>query len=253
VADLTADRFAVYDKGRRQDILFFSNDDTPVSVAWVIDNSMSMRPRVQLIIAATMRFATLSRPDDELVIFEFNDDVRDLFGGRAVRAEDTVELQAGLMGLLPTGRTALYDALVSALARLERTSQPRKALVLISDGADNASRAGLNDVLDRARRSDVTIYTIGVYHPNDSDTNGGVLKNLASMSGGLRFLPRSPGLLLTATQQIAREIRSAYTLSFVPPERDGAFHPVKVEITGRDRGDFRVRTRPGYIASTARR
>ena len=250
VADLSADRFAVYDKGRRQDILFFSNHETPVSVVWVIDNSMSMRPRVQQVIAATMRFAKLSRPDDELTIFEFNDDVRDLFGGRTVRAEDTVDLEVGLLSLLPTGRTALYDALLSGLNRLERSSRPRKALVLVSDGADNASQTVLKDVLERARRSEVTIYTIGLFDQDDPDANGGVLKNLATMTGGLRFLPRSPGPLLAATEQIAREIRSAYTVSFVPPERDGAYHPVKVEITGRDSRHFTVRTRPGYTASS---
>jgi VWFA-related protein len=252
VADLTADRFVVYDKGRRQEILFFSNHQAPVSVAWVIDNSMSMRSRIQQVIAATMRFARLSRPDDELAVFEFNDEVRDLFRGRAGRAEDALDLEAGLLGLLPTGRTALYDALMSGLSRLDQTSRLRKALVLVSDGADNASQATLEDVLDRARRSEVTIYTIGLFDRNDPDANSGVLRNLATMTGGLRFLPRSPGPMLAAIEQIAREIRNAYTVSFVPPERDGAYHPVKVEIAGRDRRQFTVRTRPGYTASSAR-
>lgn len=250
VADLSADRFAVYDKGRRQDILFFSNHETPVSVVWVIDTSMSMRSRIEQVIAATMRFATLSRPDDDLSVFEFNDEVRVLFGGRTVKAEDTVDLEAGLLGLVPVGRTALYDALISGLSRLEGTSRPRKALVLVSDGADNASRAVLKDVLERARQSEVTIYTIGLFDEDDPDANSGVLKNLATMTGGLRFLPRSSGPLLAATEQIAREIRSAYTVSFVPPERDGAYNPVKVEITGRDSRHFTVRTRPGYTASS---
>jgi VWFA-related protein len=156
------------------------------------------------------------------------------------------------LSLLPTGRTALYDALLTGLNRLDRTSRPRKALVLVSDGADNASHVALRDVLERARRSEVTIYTIGLFDPNDPEANGGVLKNLATMTGGLRFLPRSPGPLLAATQQIAREIRSAYTVSFVPPERDGAYHPVKVEVTGRDSRHFAVRTRPGYTASMSK-
>jgi VWFA-related protein len=138
---------------------------------------------------------------------------------------------------------------LSGLNRLEGTSRPRKALVLVSDGADNASHVALRDVLDRARRSEVMIYTIGLFERNDPEADAGVLKDLATMTGGLRFLPSSPGPLLAATEQIAREIRSAYTVSFVPPERDGAYHPVKVEITGRDRRHFTVRTRPGYTAS----
>ena len=253
VADLPAHRFAVFDRRRRQDILFFSNHETPVSVAWIVDNSTSMRPKLQQVIIASLRFAKLSRPDDELFVIEFNDRVRELFGERSVRAEDALDLEAGLLSLMPQGRTALYDAVLAGLERLERTTRPRKALVLISDGADNASRAGLNDVLQQARRANVTIYTIGVFAQNDPDASAGVLKDLATMTGGVRFLPRSPGPLLLACEQIAREIRSGYTLSFVPPERDGQYHQVSVEITGPDRKKYEVRTRPGYTASSERK
>src|SRR5262249_28563266 len=103
--------------------------------------------------------------------------------------------------------------------------------------------------LARARSSNAAIYTIGLFDPLDLDKNPRVLKRLASATGGERYLPQSAGPLLQACQHIAREIRSGYTIGYVPPDRDGAFHRVRVEVTTSDRRRFSVRTRPGYFAS----
>src|SRR5262249_47929606 len=146
-------------------------------------------------------------------------------------------------------RTALYDALVSGLDRLERASRARKALVLISDGGDNASGATLKEVLARARRANVIVYTIGLFAPDDPDGNPGVLKSLAEATGGARFLPRSPSQLLQVCTRIARELRSGYTIGFVPLDRDGAFHRLRVEVRPERGGAITVRTRPGYFAA----
>jgi Ca-activated chloride channel family protein len=142
----------------------------------------------------------------------------------------------------------LYDALIAGFDRLTEASRPRKVLIVISDGGDNASKATLDDVLGRARRSNVTIYTIGLFDPADRDINPGVLKSLARTSGGQRFLPESEGRLIQVCQQIAHEIRSGYTIGYVPPDRDGAYHRVRVEIQPADR-HVTVRTRPGYFAA----
>jgi len=103
-------------------------------------------------------------------------------------------------------------------------------------------------VLARARRSNVTIYTIGLFDANDGDTNPRVLKALARTTGGERFLPGSPGRLLQVCDHIAREIRSGYTVGYAPPDRDGTFHRVRVEIQPSDR-HLSIRTRPGYFAA----
>jgi VWFA-related protein len=95
----------------------------------------------------------------------------------------------------------------------------------------------------------VTIYTIGLFDEGARDTNPGVLKRLAQATGGERFLPRSPGYLMQACEQIAREIRTSYTLGYAPARRDGAYHRLRVEL-GNHR-DASVRTRPGYFAGAA--
>jgi Mg-chelatase subunit ChlD len=104
------------------------------------------------------------------------------------------------------GRTALYDALIAAIDAVEQRSLPRKVVIVMSDGGDNASAAALSDVLDRARRSSVTVYTIGLFDPVDRDANAGVLESLAETTGGRRYLPHSPGPLLQACERIAHEV-----------------------------------------------
>src|SRR5262249_53742234 len=109
-------------------------------------------------------------------------------------------------------------------------------------------------VLAQARRSNAAIYTIGIFDEMDPDRNPGVLKQIAAATGGERFLPRSAGPMIAACRTIAREIRSGYTIGYVPPDRDGAFHRVRVDVSPTHPADKRkltVRTRPGYFASRA--
>lgn len=247
VADLERDHFVVYDNDRRQQVELFSREDTPVSIALVIDDSGSMRGKIREVIASALAFARQSHPEDELFVIEFNDRVRDALDGRRLTASDADELAAALNTLRPDGRTALYNALLDGLEHLEHAERTRRVMVLVSDGGDNASSTTFDEVLDRARRSGVTIYTIGLFDEVARDANLGVLKRLARATGGDRFLPRSPGLLLQSCDQIAREIRSSYTLAYEPRDRDGKYHHLRVALAG-ERRTANVRTRPGYFA-----
>jgi VWFA-related protein len=195
-----------------------------------------------------VHLARSSHPDDELFVVEFNENVRVAFG-RPLTAADVPSLERAIQALLPLGRTALYDGVLGGLHQLEAAAHARRTLVLISDGGDNASRANLAGVIARARSSNVAIYAIGLFDPDNRDTNTGVLKTLASETGGVRFLPRSPGALLQAVDQIAREIRSGYTIGFEPQEQNSGYHKLRVEIVGPDRRAYKIRTRPGYLAS----
>ena len=147
----------------------------------------------------------------------------------------------------PDGRTALYDALVEGIDHLARGSRARKVLVVVSDGGDNASEATLDSVLARARESNAAIYTLGIFDPEDIDRNPGVLKSLARATGGERFLPRSPGEMMQVCERIAREIRSGYTIGYVPPDRDGNYHRVRVDVQPSPSQKMKVRTRPGLF------
>jgi Ca-activated chloride channel homolog len=249
VADLDKERFAVFDNGRRVDVDFFSNEDAPVVVGLVIDASSSMGPKLGEVIAAALRFASSSNPNDELFAIRFNDDVQDAVPDhRFLLASDRVALEGALTSMRAQGRTALYDALLVALDHLEESSRARKILIAISDGGDNASQATLDRVLARARASNATIYTIGLFDNVDPDKNPRVLKELAHTTGGERFLPRSAGPLVQVCERIAREIRSGYTIGYAPPDRDGIYHRVRVVVDAGDR-HVEVRTRPGYFAA----
>jgi Ca-activated chloride channel homolog len=249
ISDLPGERFTIFDNDRRVPIDLFTNEDTPVTVGLIIDASGSMRPKIGEVIAASLRFARLSNPQDELFAVRFNDDVQDLGpGGPFLLAGDLAGLETAVSSIHPDGRTALYDGLMDGLDHLATGSRARKVLIVVSDGGDNASDATLDAVLAHARASNAAIYTIGIFDADDMDKNPGVLKSLANTTGGERFLPRSAGELMAACETIAREIRGGYTIGYVPPARDGAFHRVKVVVDSPAR-KLKIRTRPGYFAA----
>jgi Ca-activated chloride channel family protein len=244
VADLPQQRFVVYDNGRRQEIALFSNEDTPVTVGLVIDTSGSMKAKLPEVVVAAGTFKRRSNPQDELFTVAFNDTVRP-----PPVSDETFESE--LRSLVAQGRTALYDGLSASLERMTLATRPRKALIVVSDGGDNASRSTLEQILMKARRSNVTIYTVGLFDPDDPDRNPKVLKSLAESTGGARFLPRSPSELVAACERIARELRSGYTIGYPPPDRDGVFHRTRVEVAPGPGEKLQVRTRPGYFAANS--
>jgi Ca-activated chloride channel homolog len=251
VSDLGREQFVVFDNGRKVPVEFFTNEDAPATIGLVVDASGSMNKKLGEVLTAALAFAKTSNPQDELFALRFNDDVRSAVAGRRfLLAEDLVALEQAIRSMRAEGRTSLYDALIAGMDQLRDGSRARKALVVISDGGDNASRATLDQVLARARESNAAIYTVGIFDANDMEKNPGVLRSLARLTGGERFLPRSPGELVQACLQIAHEIRSGYTLGYAPPDRDGAFHRIRVEVASADPRRLKVRTRPGYFAGS---
>ena len=181
VADLPQHRFTVFDNGRRQEVALFSNEDTPVTVGLVIDTSGSMKAKLPEVVIAAATFMRRSNPHDEMFVVAFNDTVIERV---ASPASDAQSFESDLRSLVAQGRTALYDGLSAALDRMTLATRPRKALIVVSDGADNASRSTLDHILLTARRSNVTIYTVGLFDLDDPDRNPGVLKSLAQSTGG---------------------------------------------------------------------
>jgi len=247
ISDLDRERFIVFDNGRRVPIEIFTNEDAPVTIGLVIDASGSMRLKMAEVVTAALAFARSSHPQDEVFAIRFNDDVQNVIRDRPfLLAQDLGPLNVALRSMRPEGRTALYDALTAGIDQLALGSRGRKVLVVISDGGDNASEASLDHVLARARESNAAIYTIGLFDDGDLDKNPGVLKSLARATGGERFLPRSP---VQACERIAREIRSGYTIGYVPPDRDGNYHRVRVDVQPSPSQKITIRTRPGYFAA----
>jgi VWFA-related protein len=250
VGGLPRDAFLVRENGRPQPITLFEHDDTPVTVGLVIDNSGSMGPRRDALLAAGMAFAAACNPADELFTVNFNERVwPGLPPGRPF-THNHEELRAALQRSTARGKTALFDALAAAMRHLEQGTQPRKALVVFGDGGDNASRTTFDSVLDTALRRDVVIYTVVLTDPDNREANPKVLRELAAVTGGEAFFPRTNAEIGPALERIARDLRSSYTIGYVPPPatEGNRRREIRVHVNSPDRRPLTVRARSRYIA-----
>jgi VWFA-related protein len=249
VSGLPREAFVVHDEGRRQEIQFFENEDTPVTVGLVIDCSGSMQTRRDGVIAAGLAFAGSSHPADELFTLNFNEAVWPGLPPDQPFTSDREELKRALNRSVTRGQTALFDAISAGLRHLDRGSRTRRVLVVISDGGDNASRTRFEEVLDAALRHDVVIYTIGIYDPNEREARPKLLRQLADATGGEAFFPQAGEPVTPVLERIARDIRSGYTVGYVPPAGDSVprRHSVRVDVRLPDGRKMAVRARSSYI------
>jgi len=248
---LSQNNFIVWEDGQPQTIRTFSQEDVPLAVGLVVDNSGSMKNKRADVTAAAVAFARTSNQDDDIFVVNFNDRVTMDLPDQKLFSSAAAELEKALLLPPPEGRTALYDAIGTALERLRQSGREKKVLVVISDGGDNASGRTLNQVMQQIRRSDTTIFTIGVFDQEDTDRNPGVLRQIAGASGGEAFLPQKTADTVRVCEYIARDIRNQYTISYSPSNQnfDGRYRTIKVGATGERGAKLRVKTRPGYIAS----
>ena len=249
VTGLTADRFRVYDEGRLQPIALFRGGDFSVTVGLIVDHSQSMRSKLPAVNAAIAAFARSGREDDELFVVGFNDraELRTLPGGKLF-TNDASELAAALDAGPAAGMTALYDAVALGLRHLPAGRSDRKALIVVTDGGDNASRLKYSQVRDLARGSHAVVYGIGLTGAQLQEENPGNLKRLCLDSGGAAHFPSVTADVEAAMIEIARDLRAQYTIGFTPaaPRSGREFHSVKVTVVSPPGAKFRVRTRTGY-------
>jgi Ca-activated chloride channel homolog len=158
------------------------------------------------------------------------------------------DLRAALGRTTARGKTALFDALRSALKHLNDGHEQKKVLILVSDGGDNASASTFEDVLGLALRMDALIYTISIPDQYDTDAKPDVLKKLARATGGEAFFPRKLDEVSEALQRIAHDIRSGYTLGYSPSHDTPGYRPIRVEVKSAGGKKLNVRARSGYIA-----
>jgi Ca-activated chloride channel homolog len=247
VTGLTQNDFRLYEDGREEKIRIFHPEDTPADVGLVIDNSGSMANKRSDVVNAALAFVKASHPDDEMFIVNFNRRAWLGLPASMSLTNNRSELRATLMETRAEGTTALYDALKLSLDHLKHGSRQRKALVVLSDGGDNASEAKLDDVLRLAQQSSATIYCIGIYDPNQKDRDPNALKKIAKVTGGESYFPKTPADLQTVWPRIATAIRGQYTLGYVSsnPSKTGYRN---VKITAKDKKNklLDVRSRPGY-------
>ena len=250
VSDLRADDFAVYEDGVAQHIKLFLHEDIPVVAGLLVDHSASMRQKLADVTTGARAFVHSSNPDDQMFVVNFNETVSLGLPDAIGFTTSAEELEHAIWRTEAAGETALYDAIVVALARLQAGGRDKKVLLVISDGGDNASTHKLAEVLQMAERSSVIIYTVGLFEPDDKDANPRVLSRLAQATGGEAFFPEKLDEVVSICERIARDIRSQYTIGYFSSsaKQEGVFRAVRVTAHAPDHGKLAVRTRQGYIA-----
>jgi Ca-activated chloride channel family protein len=250
VSELREQAFEVYEDGVPQRIRLFRHEDIPVTVGLVVDHSGSMRRKLAEVTAAARTFVQSSNPEDQMFVVNFNENVT-LGLPEAVRfTNSSEELGRAISKADADGKTALYDAVVEALERLQAGSRDKKVLIVISDGGDNASARSLAHVLKMAEQSSAIVYTIGIFQEDDPDANPRVLSRLAQATGGEAFFPDQLSEVVSICERIARDIRNQYTIGYVSTNatRDGAYRAVRVVARAAGHSKLSVRTRTWYIA-----
>ena len=257
VSGLEREAFTVIDDGKPQTLEMFSGDEVPASVGFLIDNSNSMRPNRERVIAAAVEFAKHSNPKDEIFVLTFNETVRHAFGPVLVADMNLATFSSAMShAIAARGMTAIYDGILEGIKRVGTGVHTRQVLIVVSDGDDNASKATLDEVIKRVHESDAVIYTIALVDPLTREGNPGLMRRLARATGGESYQPRRADEVAEAFDRIAKDIRSGYTLAYAPTTSASAAddtarrRTVRVYVRSKDGRGLRVRTRDGYFEKT---
>ncbi|MDX6611901.1 MAG: Ca-activated chloride channel [Blastocatellia bacterium] len=253
VSGLGQNAFSIFDNKQQQDITFFSDDDAPVSVGVIFDVSGSMSgEKISRAREALSHFIQTSHNSDEYFLIGFNSRAQLLMD----RTRDGNAVLDKLTFVQTRNQTALYDACYLGVERVQRGAHPKRALLLISDGQDNDSRYTFGQLRRVLKEADVVLYAIGILGGNDPSSSMGmegqsVLDELANVSGGKSFFPRTNAEMDDIFEQIALELRHQYSIGYKPANfvTDGKWHKIKVKISP-PRGLPRlfVRSKEGYFA-----
>src|SRR5208283_2717349 len=223
VTGLEKEHFKLFEDKVEQQITQFSSEDAPISIGLVFDTSGSMGAKLQKSRQAAVEFFKTANPADEFFLVQFNDrpELTQAF------TTDTDSIQSALTFTQSKGRTALLDAVYLAMNEMKKAKNPRKAILIISDGGDNSSRYTETEIKSRVREADVQIYAIGIfdfYFKTPEEREGpAMLSDITEVTGGRTFTINSPNELADVATKIGIELRNQYVLGYRPsdPGRDG--------------------------------
>jgi Ca-activated chloride channel family protein len=235
VTGLDKEDFKVYEDKVEQEISHLSNEDVPLSVGIVFDTSGSMGAKLSSSRQAVGQFIKTANPEDEFFLVEFNDRPN-IAVGFTSSPED---IQSRLTFTRSKGQTALLDSVYMAMSQMKKAHNPRRAILIISDGGDNSSRYTERELKNAVRESDVQIYVIGIYEPGDQryrtpeeEHGPDLLGALAKETGGRAFEVNNLADLPDVAAKIGMELRNEYVLYYSPHnlERDGKYRRVQVKV-----------------------
>jgi len=256
VTGMEKENFRVIEEKVEQEILYFSSFDAPLSIGLVFDASGSMGNKLSKSRQAAAQFFKTSNPEDEFFLVQFNERPQLTHGFTT----NTEEIQNRLTFTQAKGRTALLDGIYLALSELKKGRNPRKALLIISDGGDNSSRYTESEVRNLLREADAQMYAIGIFEPigargrtAEEMAGPGLLHDLTEMTGGRHFPVENLNDLPDIAAKIGVELRNQYAIGYISKNlaRDGKYRKIQVKIV-QPKGvpPLRALHRQGYYAPT---
>jgi VWFA-related protein len=253
VLDLSRDDFRVWEDGVPQTVNAAQHLDVPVSMGILIDDSGSMRDKRGTVNAAAYELLVASNPTDEAFVVNFAERPY-LDQGFTT---DRVALSRGMSRFDPAGTTALYDAVAASADELAKYGKNRKqVLLIITDGADNASRLSLQDAIRRVQGlAGPVVYSIGLLfddEPQESEQARNDLERLSEETGGVAYFARSMADVNSIAAEVARDIREQYVIDYhsSKPFTQGGYRSVRVEAISPRHGPLLARTKRGYYPKT---
>lgn len=264
VNGLEQGNFAVFEDGVRQEVSFFAAGEIPLDLAILLDTSASMADRMSTAQQAAIGFVSTLRETDRLLVVDIKDTTRVL----SPLGSDFEAARKAIQSTTARGGTGLFNGLYLTLKEMTKQRRAtgdvrRQALVVLSDGDDTASLMTFEDVMELAKESGLSIYTITLKSRWSSQLTAMAnnrryfsqadfsMKSLAQQTGGRSFFPNDIAELAGVYDQIADELASQYALGYSSknPKRDGSYRRVIVQV--RDHADAQARTRPGYLSARA--
>jgi Ca-activated chloride channel family protein len=247
VLGLSSNAFHVSEDGVEQPLSHLVRQDAPLSVGLVFDSSKSMDSKLDKSREAIIQLLKTSMPGDEYFLIEFNDKPKVLTGF----TPEANDIETALLSIQPTGWTALLDAIHLSVSRMKKARNPRKALVVLSDGGDNNSRYSQSEIRTLLRESNVSLYAIGILGHMVTAGAMKLLSNLAEETGGRLFPVHNLNQLPDAIAKLNTALRDQYMLAYHPTNstRDGKYRRVQVRVaTPPDLPSLHASWRVGYYA-----
>ncbi|HKX27799.1 MAG TPA: VWA domain-containing protein [Blastocatellia bacterium] len=252
VTGLDKQHFEIYEDKVKQNIEYFNDEDVPVSLGIVFDVSGSMKGKLDRARDALKAFIQTCHNDDDFFLVGFNQRANLI-----AEFTDGDTLANKLTLVDPKGQTALYDAAYLGIEKVKQGQHQKRAMLLISDGQDNSSRYTYGELRKLLKEAGVQIYCIGIVELGGGaggtlDLQGqAILEEIAQVTGGKAFFPRSGAELEDATTRIALELRHQYSIGYFPTniKRDGQWHKIRVQVKPpRGLPTLKVQHKEGYYA-----